>query len=303
PDGLELCMSGGLTHSMVQITRAQLDREADPGFALQPKAAATSATLPHNRGIEGNVRSKSLDLFVVLDLTAAAARDDPDGFTFDAARSYVRYLRARDRAGIVTFGPEGVQLWSNLTTDRSALDRTLANLASAPRSGEASLFEATELAARQLSARTSRNPGRIVVLTFDPPSGSEEEAREGLDQVLDLVERNPLAAFDGFTVDVVYVSPAPVGSSPTADFLNDLAVFTRGQRVEVPNANTLEESLANLRGDQVGSFILLYDMTIPADVGKAGTVFLDVSVSIPGSDGPRVTSYRGPLRIANAPNP
>lgn len=300
-DGLELCVSGGLTHDMVELTRAQLDRPDDVAFALAPQPATLTEGLPHNRGIEGNVRSEALDLFVVVDMSAAAARDDPNGLVFDALRSYVRYLRARDRVGIVTFGTGNVLLQQGLSADRDGVLRTVDALAGQPRSGETALMAAVQLAAEELRSRRERRPGRVAVITFDPPDGTPEIARAALDQVLDLVEPNPLEAFDGFPVDVAYVDPK--GTAPTLLELDDLSDFTRGLGITVQNINSLEDALADLRGDQVGSFILLYDMMIPADVGKAGTVFLDLRVTLPGANGSRETSYRGPLRIANAPNP
>ena len=297
PDGLELCVSGGLRHEMITFTSAQLDQQNDPAFALNPVESPTDTNTPHNRGIEGHVRAQAQRIFLVLDMSLDAELKDPNRLAFTAIRSYVRFLRSSDKVGIVTFADQ-TTVWTQPTLDRQLLDATLLNISQSRREGSGTLFDGVTAAANNLSTPSERNPGRIVLVTFAPPAGTPEEARSDLDRVLDLVVPNQREAFEGFKVDVVGVQIEPLAN--TLLELEELATFSQGQFVSVDAVTSLETSLANLRGEQVGSFLLLYSMSIPAGVGKAGTVFLDLEVQIPGS-APSSTRYQGPLRIANAP--
>lgn len=304
-DGLELCVGGGLVHDMVTITRARLDLASQARADLNPVAAERSAALPHNRGIEGNVRSKPLDLFVVLDRSEDANTGDPSEVSIDALQNYARYLRARDRVGLVTYDGSGVSLISGPTQDRDAVITALGNLRGTPRSGPNLMLPALRTAAQALKDRAdSQRAGRIVLVTFGTPTGTREEAGAESDAFLALVEPEASSGFEGFPVDVVFVRASrPTGPNTTYRALEQAATLRpKGELVEVATVNSLDIELADLRGDQVGSFILLYDMEIPVSAGKAGTVFLDLTVRIPGSveQGAR---YEGPLRIANASNP
>lgn len=300
-DGLELCAGGGLDHGMVSFNRAQLDQPENPAFSLAPVPTSTDANTPYNRGVEGNVRSRGLDLFVVLDMSASASAIDGGGLAFEAVRAYVENLRDRDRVGLITF--EAVpRLETDLVDGRPVMFSRLRELAMLPRSGENGVLAAVGLAAERLNARGPVDPGRIVVITFGAPSGMPEQVMADLEGVLDIVERRQSGVgLEGHAVDVVGVQLSL--SDPNVGALEDLATFSRGSLLSLASPNDLVEELSNLRGEQVGSFILLYDMAIPVDVGKAGRVFIDLSLRVPGGSPAQRGSYEGLLRIANAPNP
>lgn len=306
PDGLELCLGGGLDHSMVDIQLARMDDPTAPDRAVHPTPTATTAAIPYNRGIEGNVRAPPLDLVLVVDRSATSQSvAQPD--VYGALRSYARFLRSRDRVGLV-LADEEPGLDVPLTLDRELLDQTLAaaQRAEGTDDPDATVLSGVEVAGSALRAERSES-GRIVVVSFAPPAGRPAEARAALDDVLDLVERNRAIGFDGYRVDVVTVA-APYAPSDRAEaearmrVLEDLATFSRGRWLPEVPVDDLGPVLSDLRGDQAGSFLLLYDMDIPPGTGKAGTLFLELRLDIPGSE-PRTTSFRGPVRVANASNP
>ncbi len=291
-DGLELCVGGGLNHGMIEgFGQAQLDFPDDRDFALDPRPARTSASLPYNRGVEGNVQSGPLDIALVVDTSAGAADQDPNRFLIEGLRSYVRFLRARDRVSVFTTGG-GVERVLDPTTDRAAADRVLADLARSSGEGSSALLPAVIAAAEGLGQRGTRSESLILVALGALPGPADAAL---LDRALTAVERRP-GSRRGHRVDVVMTTSD--GAFPEA--IEDLATFSRGRLVGVESPGEFEQALANLRGEQVGSFLLLYDVKIPVAVGKAAEVILEFGVRLP--DGTtRNARYRGPIFVANAP--
>jgi hypothetical protein len=164
--------------------------------------------------------------------------------------------------------------------------------------GEPRVLESIAYASRLLSETRTRRPGRIVAITLGDQPGSMEEVTEQFDMALDSIRADPTIGFSGWTVDVVAVE-IPATLNANVDFFSDIAAFSGGEFFNVLSLNSLHQSLADLRTVLSGSFILLYDMLIPKELGKQGTISFTAEVILPGSEKVEAT-YSGPLTITNA---
>lgn len=305
PDSNEdpvLCLSGGLTYGMLNLQNVMID-----SFSVTPTPTARGPQGEHNRGLVGgnDPLAGAQDVVVVLDMSADASKQDTEmpPRRFSLVRDFVSGLRSRDYVALVTFGTGGLEKHVTLDEDSQAPAKKqevlnkLNELETMESSGPATVFGAVETAAALLAAARTKRPGRIVVVTLNDEQGDPTQATAAFDLAFDQVRANPSQGFDGYTVDVVAVGIPAVGGNLT--LLSDMAGFTGGEFYNIPSINSLNQTLADLRTLLSGSFILLYDMLIPEDVGKQGTISFTAEVTLPGSETVQA-SYSGPLRITNA---
>lgn len=299
-----LCFSGGVDYDMVNFTRAEIAVGPDM-VPLNPTESSTSALRPHNRGREGDVRSAAQDIVVVVDVSATATDKDSTGLRFDALAAFISGLRRRDRVGIVTYaGSPTRRLVADPFRDSGLRDfdnrqdvidvvRDLNNLQ--PETGS-DIFAAIRAAATNLrNARTQA--GRIVVIAAEPPPGTWEQALLDYDLALQAVNEDLSRGQPELIVDVVGIGVDE--SVQNLRLVKDLTVFSQGSYYPT-NTFGVEQTLTNVRSYLSGSFILLYDVDIPVQIGKSGQVSLEVEVLIGAK---RATaSYNGPLRILNSSN-
>lgn len=305
PDSTEdpvLCLSGGLTYDMLNLGNVMID-----SFSVTPSPTPLGPQVEHNRGLVGgnDPLAGAQDVVVVLDMSAEAAKTDTEipPRRFNLVRDFVSGLRSRDHVGLVTFGTDGVvtrvdvDQTDDLAAQRQLVMNALTQLAAVEPAGPSTVFEGITHAAADLTDAKTRRPGRIVVVTLSDEEGDPMEATDRFDATFDMVRPNPSLGFDGYVVDIVAVDVAAVGGNLT--LLGDIAGFTGGEFYNVPSINSLNQTLADLRTLLSGSFVLLYDMLIPEDVGKQGTISFTAGVTLPGSETVQA-SYSGPLRITNA---
>jgi hypothetical protein len=304
----EVCFSGGLTYAMVNVVKAQM-RVGQETPELNPSPAPITPERPHNRGAEGDVRSAAQDLVVVIDISKEAQDKDGKGLApprrFEAAARFVEGLRQRDRVAVVSYAGNATR---ELVADpgRDSGLRTLeqrGELAAAVRglSGRefptgSNLFAGIREAAAALRLARSRN-GRIVVLAGAAPGGMASDAVAEWSTALDAVQEDLSKGLPRITVDVVGLDIP--SDAPNFGLIDDITRFTDG-RYYTSSAFGIEQTLTDVRSFLSGSFILLYDMDIPAGVGKSGTIDLELEVIL-GSERAR-TTYTGPLRILNSSN-
>lgn len=304
----EVCYSGGLTHEMVSISRAQMRVGADL-VDLRASPTATTTGRPHNRGREGDVRSGPQDVVVVIDVSATAQTKDGNGLApprrFEAAARFIEGLRDRDRVSVVTYaGTHDRYLVEDPRRDSGLVDLTrraevvqhVRNLSNAAPGADNDIFGAILAAASNLrNART--DAGRIVVIAADAPPGTPEEALLAYDAALDAVSENLSRGEPQITVDLIALQ-IPEGTS-NLDLVTDVVTFTDGRTYQT-NANGIEQTLADARSFLSGSFLLLYDIDVPAQVGKSGTIELELDVLVGANRAS--TTYSGPIFIQNSSN-
>lgn len=309
PDGSadpQLCFTGGLDYSMVSIQRAEMQVGSGP-IDLQPTKSSTSAERPYVRGLEGDVRAGPQDVMIVLDHSEVAETKDAGGAAarrFTAARRFVQGLRRRDRVGLVTYAQNPIlraaasQTDPGLKTfeDRGVILDALSNVAQEDPGQGNDLFAAIQTAAAALRrARSER--GRIVVIAADGPAGTDQEALVAFGGALDALDED-LARGDP-TIALHFVGLDILDDTPNMDLVDDLATFTDG-RVYRSTINGVEQTLTEVRSFLSGSFILLYDIFVPVEVGKSGTIELDLEVLIGGQTAQ--ASYTGPIIVQNSSN-
>ena len=293
-----LCLSGGLTHGMVNLRNVRIDQ-----FDVTPTVTATSMQLPHTRGLLGgnDPLGGPQDIVVVLDMSSDAEMRDKETppRRFDAVRDFVEGLRKRDHVALVTFG-NSIEVMSDLSPPelRGQVLTAIDGLKDDDAGGASSVLEAIGFAADYLKQTRSRRPGRIVVITLGDQEGASMDAVDAFDAAFDKVRADPTLGFAGFTVDVVAVE-IPTAPDSNVTLLSDIAAFSGGEFYNLLSLNSLEQTLADLRTLLSGSFVLLYDMLIPQDVGKQGTISFTAEVILPGSEKVEAT-YSGPLTITNA---
>jgi hypothetical protein len=289
-----LCLSGGLTYDMVNLLNVRIDT-----FDVQPTPSSTTAQRPHTRGLLGgdDPLAGPQDIVVVLDISSDTEMVDTEPRRFDDLREFVRGLRSRDHVALVTYGSTIEAKTPLLPPEqRGTLLNEIDALKNVDAAGMATPFQAVSFAAELLAQARTRRPGRIVLVTLSEPAGNLDEATAEFDVAFDKVRPNPSLGFDGWKVDVVAVALDP--SSETLTLLSDMAAFSAGEFYSVLTLNSLNQTLADLRTALSGSFILLYDLLIPKDVGKQGTISFTAEILLPGSE--RVQSmYSGPLTITN----
>ena len=294
-DGLELCFGGGLDHAMVTA----FSQATAEGEDLDPTRTSTDANLPFNRGVSGNVRSPPTNFVIVVDMSSSTLSKDPGNLIVPALRDYARYLRQRDRVGVVVYDGNGARQIQALTDDRDAVVDALNSLAGAARSGDPDPLAGARAAADILTRDSRGQPGRILLLTTSAPDMTRREAQIAALPIVSLVEALPSAGVTGFPTDVLEIG---VDATLTGrEAFNYLTTYSQGLSVRIDEASDLATALSDLRGSQVGTFTLLYDMDIPRSAGKSTSVSLTLEVTLPGA-GSATGSYEGPLRIANAPN-
>ncbi len=310
PDGnsdLELCLNGGLEHSMVSLVDFTIDKES-----IIPTQASTTAQAKSDRGIEGNIRTGPVDIVVVLDMSAAMeVKDGTDPFRFEAVKNYVRYLRRRDRVALVTFGGTNqAHLNSSFVSfsQRNQFYETIDQLRAQGASGEGTLLDGLETAGMLLQqsrpAERRLNSARVVVIAaqvIDEADLTPEELQPRLEAIGDIFYPNSSIGFAGHRIDIVGVAMETQGNTKNFERVEETANLSFGTLVDLPNSEGIEQTLSDLRAKQVGAFMLLYDIPeIPVNAGKQGDVEFNFRVTLNGIEAQ--TSYRGPLRIARSQN-
>lgn len=298
PNGNDVCFSGGLTYDMVTITRAEMLVNQNL-VSLSPVRSATTALRPDRIGAEGDVRSAAQDIMVVVDLSEAAQLKDGAGAPtrFEAVARFVEGLRRRDRVGLVTYGDTVAVEQPPVTFEnRAQVVNTIRGLGTRDALPGADIFSAVRAAAQALrDIRT--DSGRIVVISGVEPAGLRDVAVPAFEDALVAINEDLSRGFPTLTVDVVGLEIDD--DAPNLDLVKDLSAFSEG-RYYPSSVVGLAQTLTDARSFLSGSFILLYDMNIPAAVGKSGTIELEVEVQI-GAERASA-SYRGPLRILNSSN-
>ncbi|MEO1338029.1 MAG: vWA domain-containing protein, partial [Myxococcota bacterium] len=305
----QTCFTGGLTHDMVELTDVRVD-----GVEAVWTRTATSSDLRWNAGYDGDVRAGPLDVVLVVDRSLDAnAIENPA--TVAALRTFIRGLRQRDRVGAVTFGnlvrrlnvsygtnglPMSVGLFSG--GERENLISALSTSINSPGAGSALLFDAISEAADMLA--TNSNQGRIVVLTTEEHAGSVLESEAAYEDAFEKVGPTADLSRPEIRVDIIGVA---LEQSDKFEDIKDITAFTRGRYVDLAavqpaDVNQLDLVLTDLRSTLSGSFLLLYDIMIPATAGKAVRLEFGATWRPTDDDGRMIgeidaVPYSGPLRV------
>ena len=313
-DDPQTCFSGGLTHSMVTIENLRIDgRGASDGVTWTP--TSTSAEYPQIWGQDGDVRAGPLDVVLVIDRSRSAESANllQNEAAVSAVTSFLNGLRERDRVGAVTYGtglvrlgvtydPTGRPTSTGMFEGGAERSQLIAAVQSAMRQaggGDSVLFSGITEAAEML--RDSANGGRIVVITADEQAGNVDESEIAFFEALEKVEEvTNLSSRPPTRVDVIGVS---LIRSEKFEDLQSITAFTDGvyydlAAVQSGNINQLELVLSDVRSTLSGSFLLLYDISIPEGVGKAARIEFDARMN--GLE--TTVPYSGLLRVDLAAN-
>ena len=293
----QLCFTGGLDHSMVDIELISLDSTVVTSSVVR---TSTSATVPYVRATDGDVLGGPQVLALLIDTSAGAQTTDPQGARFDAAIDVINALRARDRLGIVSFG--GTTTRANTealpTNDKDQLVLKIQELEARATGGSGpDIYQAIRLATEMLRTTDGVKKGRLMIITASAPIGNRDEA----DLALLSVVPNPSALFDGFPTFVVGVG---LDDPDAASALEDIAVFSGGEYAAVTSPSALVTASARITGVVSGAFVLLYDIFIPDPVGKAARVNIRATVNLPGPEQSvqtKTAEFVGTLEVSGAP--
>lgn len=309
----QTCFTGGVTHAMVQLENVRVDGNA----GIASVATSTSIQIPDIMGADGDVRAGPLDVVLVIDRSVASQLSNlsTNEAAVSAVTTFLRGLRQRDRVGVVTYGPDTVRLgvaYNNTGqptsdglfsgTNRETLIFNVEDALRQPGSGPAELFDGVAEAAEML--RGSVNAGRIVVIAADEHTGSVEESELAFFEAFEKVDTANDPSRPEIRVDLIGIS---LTRSDKFQDLQSITAFTDGQYFDVsavqtagPGApiNQLELALTDIRSSLSGSFLLLYDITIPAGVGKAARLEFDARMN----GVPTAVPYSGLLRVDLAAN-
>ena len=292
-DGLELCVGGGLDHRMVEILEARI---GDVPLDLTP--AQTGPDLPYRRGIEGDVRAPPSRVVLIVGRTLDPVPEP----AVEAIATYVEQLRPRDRVAWVDAFRFHPRLAVPFTGDRTGVaERLRSDLSEFAEGFQGDLLLLVEDAVERLRSIDGGAGGRVLVVTGIPPA--DDDYRDLADRVLDLAEGTPSRGpvpID--VVSTVELGPAAGDARARLDALTDLARFSEGEARTGLRPEELGDAMSRLLGRQLGSFLLLYDVAIPPGAAAGGELSIRLQVEIDAS-GPAETTYRGPLRVASAPNP
>ena len=309
----QTCFTGGVTHSMLTIENVRIDGAG----GIEATPTPISVQVPDTRGADGDVRAGPLDVVLVIDRSQVAetANLASNPATLGAVTAFLQGLRQRDRVGVVTYGPGVTRLGVPYDAagrpgavglfDGSFRETLITQVETAlqtPGSGQPTLFEGVADAADML--RNSASAGRIVVIAADEHAGSVEESELAFFEAFEMVDTANDPSRPETRVDVIGVS---LTRSEKFQDLQAITTFTGGQYFDVsavqttgPGApiNQLELALTDLRSTLSGSFLLLYDITIPAGVGKAARLEFDARMN----GVPTAVPYSGLLRVDLAAN-
>ncbi|MEM7674489.1 MAG: vWA domain-containing protein [Myxococcota bacterium] len=305
----QTCFTGGLTHDMVELTNVRVDGQE----AVWSRSSTTSER-PWNAGYDGDIRAGTLDVVLVIDRSIdAEAIENPA--TIDALRTFVRGLRQRDRVGAVVFGDlvrrlnvsygtNGLPLSTGLFGggERENLISAISTSLISSGAGAPRVFDGIGEAAEMLAGST--NAGRIVVLTTEEHAGTVEESRVAYDEALEKVDRSSDVTRPPIRVDIIGVA---LDRSDKFGDIQDTAAFTSGRYIDLAavqpaDVNQLDLVLSDLRSTLSGSFLLLYDIMIPATAGKAVRLEFGATWRPTDDDGRMISEidavpYSGPLRV------
>jgi hypothetical protein len=318
-----LCFTGGLAHEMVVIDNATFD-------GTYPVNPIPSTRFTPNRGTEGDPLGPSRNIVLVLDMsTNANVNDAMPPFRFAAAQQFVKSLRKRDRVGIVSYGGNVVTELPITGSDGNwaAQLGALGAMSTRPPAGDPFVFQGIQRAATMLTDLDDIHAnGTIVVIGTGDAAGDTTDDRAqcpatgqkppcclcstenpccSFETALEGVAPNRDAGRKGYSVYYIGVNvPEPqlmnnelIGS---IRLMESIAGFSPGGRfTNLISPAGLTESLGDAAGYLAGSYVLLYDMDIPEQVGKAARFDVSATITVTGVAGFESASgrYEGTIRV------
>ena len=270
---------------------------------------------PEIRGAFGDVREPAQDVMIVLDVTEdAVTMADDRQRQVQAAMDFLGRLRSTDRAGVIVMSDreEGRVLRPSSALygpeERNDLITELRSfLGGTPRpDSHSGVLDGVRLAADELRKAGTRN-GKVVVLAGTPPNpefeeaGSEQERDEALfnrfERALEALLGRAEQAEPSYEAHVVGLNMET--NNPTVgdfSFVEDLVRFSEG-RYWASTREDVAQSLTDVQQQLSGSFVLLYDVSVPCGTGKSMTLDLELELTL--DENQRATAeYLGPIRVA-----
>lgn len=298
-------IAGGIDYSMIDIRAFQIgtDANGDGGQSVMAVRASTTSVLPVSKFTDGDPLGGPQTLMLVLDNSDAANMLDegPPRMRFSAARNFVNSLRGRDQLGIVQYGRDDPTVVIAPTSDKEALRAKVDELESASQSPigneDRLMFDGVIAAAQQLNEDLRLQRGAIMVLTSSEPTDAEGKFVEALT----FVTPDPDTLAVGYPTFIASVGLA--NSLKLPDVL-DLAQFSLGIHVDSPSPRGMLQSASEMTGRISGAYILVYDVPIPAGVGKTPFVKLIADLTLQqGEQAPLVATgeFVGQIEVLNAP--
>jgi hypothetical protein len=293
-----LCFTGGLEHQMITINEMKLQ-----GQIVASSSTSPSAELPFTRATIGNIMAGVQTIALILDVSEASFSNDPEGIRFQSAINIVNSLRTRDRLILYSVGKDetGFALEARAADSREAVTQQILRLQtmrpdeSHPHRVFAAIQEAS---AGIIEQRTGANNGMIIVINTENPNGGRDEYSAALRNVAP----NPAVGFEGFKTIVIGLD---LNNRPNGRLLKDLAVFSVGSFLDVLEPREMLIRTSEVIGEISGAFVLLYDVEIPSNVGKASSIEISATVSFPGGAEKEIQSqsatYSGTIEISGAP--
>jgi len=296
PEDPVLCFTGGLEYSMISIDRILLDQNE-----VTATRTATSTQLPFTRATVGDIMAGVQYINILLDVGASSFSSDPEGTRFQAAIDVVHSMRSRDRLALYSIGKDdnGYALEVDFTNERNLLiDRIKQLQTKVPMQEHAHhVFAAIEAAADGLQANSKEiERGLIILINTESPIGT----REDFEKALTSVAPNP--GFSGYPTLVVGLD---LRNKFNGANLQDLAIFSGGSFLDAFEPRTMLTKTAQIIGTISGAYVLLYDVNIPQNVGKAAAVEIEATLNFPAGTERQIQSqttlYQGTIEVSGAP--
>jgi hypothetical protein len=308
-----LCFTGGLDYSMVRLDAVIVD-SADVTARVVP--TPTGVDLPNNRATDGDVLSGPQVLTLILDGSAVAAEADPEGARFDAAVDFANALRSRDRLAVLVVGdsPDGWRVLVAPTNDKAALRNAIRQLEgttpdpTAPRN----FFGAVGAVPDLTTGEPGFSRGKALVIALSTPEGTLEAAVQTLGRIdPDVRERGDEYAVYVVRLDLSRDLQSGTGGadrrvqSQLYTELGNLASYSGGDTIDVFEPGSIVQAVARVTGEIAGAYVLLYDVPIPAEAGKAASVEVRATVTLLDASNQPVShsaTYSGTIEVRDASN-
>lgn len=192
------------------------------------------------------------------------------------------------------------------TTDSQMIHDTLSNLRTRVPTGSSDVYAGVVVAAHTLESRKLGPSVTGVILTLVGADITTQGQAPCIQAVLaEEAVSNPSGGnASGFPTYVVGISLTEQSSKASdqaavtnVQHLQDIAHFApQGSFTNLGSVNSLASTLTDLNGALSGDYVLLYDMTIPACVGKSAKLTLDVTTQLPGAS-TSTRTVKGPFTI------
>ena len=225
-----------------------------PSGDLVSDAGQTSVEVEGVASTIGGVRY--IDMIFVMDTSMSLRSTDPDDFRSVGAIGLVENLSPKSdtKIGVVSFGKDA-SITQPMTADRGKVIEALSVL---DRSGKTNIAAGINLALQELEENGRPDSSRVIMLFTDGKSNRKKA-----------IEAAGQAILDRVTVQTMLLGDSKKGSS----MLDEIALITGGNFVQVSDPSLLPEAFLNLRTTGVDEVTLSVNGSEPIPARLTGGTF------------------------------